>query len=500
MPEFLAFLFSLLVGGLLLLVAVLLRRSASALEDGLPTSQFPRVAQQVAGGVFALGGTIGLLMVLCILLVSRIDMHQTWPTQIPSTVGVALALCIAMGACLLQWSASRRGTAATEPERFRSWRTPIGAVTITCVGQALLSVLMMVLFDLLATPLTGEPPPSILVLASTVPLVLVLTGLALLRSADFLVPPIADRTGAERQALVRVQRNLSILYIVLGSFAAFIIGVPLLIVRGLLSISTMAARHQAARLGALWVLARTLRSSRPLADELTSHAECSKGRMSRLLKRAARDLDEGLPLAQVLYHGDIVPKNSWLQAAGGLSSGRLPEALRSAAARETTRFAASSRPYGRQFVLVYAAALFLVMWLVIAFLMYFIVPKFKKIFEDFDLEFPEATMLLIYASDAYVNYWYVLFPFLPGLLIAAVAAEVYAAYYGWADLWERLLGGRWLRLRTPDLLCGLRWAVIAQRPWQPSPCRCRNAHGWKMRPGTSNEAMTRGSRCTSRGG
>lgn len=42
---------------------------------------------------------------------------------------------------------------------------------------------------------------------------------------------------------------------------------------------------------------------------------------------------------------------------------------------------------------------------------YFIIPRFKKIFEDFGAEIPDAAKLVIVISDLTVNYWY-LFPFL----------------------------------------------------------------------------------------
>jgi type II secretory pathway component PulF len=41
------------------------------------------------------------------------------------------------------------------------------------------------------------------------------------------------------------------------------------------------------------------------------------------------------------------------------------------------------------------------MWL------YFVIPKWKKVFEDFDVSLPRETVWLIIFSDLFVNYWYV---------------------------------------------------------------------------------------------
>lgn len=72
-----------------------------------------------------------------------------------------------------------------------------------------------------------------------------------------------------------------------------------------------------------------------------------------------------------------------------------------------------------QGAMIYPCAVILVATLIVGFIMYSIIPKFKKIFLDFDVELPEITILLIDCSDFVVNYFY-LFPMVPITLVLLV--------------------------------------------------------------------------------
>jgi type IV pilus assembly protein PilC len=55
---------------------------------------------------------------------------------------------------------------------------------------------------------------------------------------------------------------------------------------------------------------------------------------------------------------------------------------------------------------VYPVAVITVAVGIVGFIMYYIIPKFKAIFDDFGVDLPEVTVLLINTSDMVVNYWY----------------------------------------------------------------------------------------------
>jgi type IV pilus assembly protein PilC len=65
-----------------------------------------------------------------------------------------------------------------------------------------------------------------------------------------------------------------------------------------------------------------------------------------------------------------------------------------------------------QGAMIYPVAVVCVAGGIVGFIMYYIVPKFKAIFEGFDTTLPKITEMLILASDTVVNYFY-LFPAVP---------------------------------------------------------------------------------------
>ena len=65
-----------------------------------------------------------------------------------------------------------------------------------------------------------------------------------------------------------------------------------------------------------------------------------------------------------------------------------------------------------QGAMIYPVAVVTVALAIVGFIMYYIIPKFKKIFEDFGTELPPMTLALINTSDFVVNYFY-LFPAIP---------------------------------------------------------------------------------------
>jgi type IV pilus assembly protein PilC len=59
-----------------------------------------------------------------------------------------------------------------------------------------------------------------------------------------------------------------------------------------------------------------------------------------------------------------------------------------------------------QGAMIYPCAVVTVATLIVGFIMYYIIPKFKKIFEDFGTELPTMTVMLITISDLVVKYFY----------------------------------------------------------------------------------------------
>jgi len=65
-----------------------------------------------------------------------------------------------------------------------------------------------------------------------------------------------------------------------------------------------------------------------------------------------------------------------------------------------------------QGAMIYPCAVITVAVGIVGFIMYYIIPKFKAIFDDFGVELPEITVLLINGSDIVVKWWF-MFPIAP---------------------------------------------------------------------------------------
>lgn len=106
-----------------------------------------------------------------------------------------------------------------------------------------------------------------------------------------------------------------------------------------------------------------------------------------------------------------------------------------------------------QGAMIYPAAVITVATLIVGFIMYWIIPKFKKIFDDFGTKLPLMTTVLIDTSSAVVNYWY-LGPVIPisiWLLIKIIKKNKTGAFV--ID---------WISLRIPMLGLILKKSIIAR--------------------------------------
>lgn len=72
-----------------------------------------------------------------------------------------------------------------------------------------------------------------------------------------------------------------------------------------------------------------------------------------------------------------------------------------------------------QGAMIYPCAVITVATLIVGFIMYYIIPKFKAIFLGFGTELPEITVALITCSDIVVNYFY-LFPAIPIAILLSI--------------------------------------------------------------------------------
>ena len=303
------------------------------------------------------------------------------------------------------------------------------------------------------------------------PLVLFAASLGLRIAAD--AQPETSWSGPRRRTLF----VLSYLFLGIGLFvllATAMLGRPLAMIAFVMlvlaatqlaeaELQLSGSRRRAQEAELLWMLATSVVSHRNLADDVEAYARGSWGKRHQLLVELASRLREGMPRSELAVPQGLLSRTATLEIQAGLQSGKLAEALRSAAIKHTRQLTEGSHSLNAHAALTYPAAVLMVMVLILGFLMYYIIPKFKKIFDDFGTELPGTTVTLIHGSDAFVNYWYLAWPiiFLTGGAVVVVAM---AHYYGWRELWQRW-AGRWMvRPHTSDVLRSLASTVAMNAP------------------------------------
>src|SRR3954447_13623442 len=93
--------------------------------------------------------------------------------------------------------------------------------------------------------------------------------------------------------------------------------------------------------------------------------------------------------------------------------------------------------------MIYPVVVILVAVSILSFIMLFIIPKFEKIFKDFNMKLPALTEMLISISQWFSKYWYVLplFPLAFWLLLKLIRLNKSGAYaLDRAYLWIPIIG------------------------------------------------------------
>jgi type IV pilus assembly protein PilC len=75
--------------------------------------------------------------------------------------------------------------------------------------------------------------------------------------------------------------------------------------------------------------------------------------------------------------------------------------------------------------LFYPVAIVAVAFIITAVIMIFVIPAFKQVFSSFGADLPTPTLVVMAISDWFVDYWYIIFPVIGGVI------------YGFLELWKR---------------------------------------------------------------
>jgi len=136
----------------------------------------------------------------------------------------------------------------------------------------------------------------------------------------------------------------------------------------------------------------------PLADGLrAAAAESSRGAVASALRQIAGRLDQGVPLKRILEDASLrLPGHVRGLVAASVRTGRLGLALEELVEHHRTTRAIW---WGVVSSVAYPLIVLGLTVVLLAFCPFYIVPQFKTMFVEFDLELPVMTQLLINASD-----------------------------------------------------------------------------------------------------
>ena len=176
----------------------------------------------------------------------------------------------------------------------------------------------------------------------------------------------------------------------------------------------------------------------PLADEADDLAGTLLPGDRRRLGKIAQALRNGEPLHEaVRAGGGLVPASSAPALAAGAATDTLPAALRDEADRlAKSHSAGGGRLWG---ALLHFAVVGLVLAVVLSFLLYAVVPKYKKIMEEFGYGLGPAFKVLADGGDAFFGDG----PGLPALALLQLAVlAVPGLFVFWQRGWRPPLAGR----------------------------------------------------------
>ena len=169
--------------------------------------------------------------------------------------------------------------------------------------------------------------------------------------------------------------------------------------------------------------------------------QCKPGPLKSSLIGVIEDVESGSTLSEAMSKQPKAFDNLYVNMVKAGEAGGALEVILQRLAEFKERAESLKRKV--KGAMIYPCAVITVATLIVGFIMYYIIPKFKKIFDDFGTELPGMTVALINISDIVVNYWYLgpALPFALWLMIKIIKKNKTGAYVvDWISLRIPLLG------------------------------------------------------------
>ncbi|MBI5760768.1 MAG: type II secretion system F family protein [Planctomycetales bacterium] len=363
------------------------------------------------------------------------------------------------------------------PHRPLAYRPVLLGLAVALFGAGPGTFLVSVSVSLLAGPVSGDDVQIFVLWGIMAAMVGGISLLFLLTWQDGRNP----QSHVDEQRLQRSVRTMQVIGWVIVGLTVGTIGLGLVlppVLLGFAGIYVWGNHRRAQQANLLWMLAIATDKSIPLPDEVDAFAATIWGPRRGRCVLLADMLRNGTPLPNCLEAiPGLIPKSVVPAIHLGAAAGQISRALRDAAVRQTNDLQESSLFRTISYTSFYVWGLLTAISGIVGFLMMWIVPKFKAIFDGFEMELPAITVELIGRSDMATKYFFLTLPglSLPFFMLIIVGL---GHVFGWDALDLPLLS--WFpRLETPLVLRGLSRVVSAGLPL-PDGLRVLSEHHHRL--------------------
>ncbi|MCA9121831.1 MAG: type II secretion system F family protein [Planctomycetaceae bacterium] len=210
----------------------------------------------------------------------------------------------------------------------------------------------------------------------------------------------------------------------------------------------------------LWCLAAAAERGIPLEQAARAYSMERSDELGIRAARLASLLEGGTPLSLALADARVrLPLDALVAVRVGIETGDLGQALSTVGKHDDDADTLLRSIFEKVFYLGVVANVLLI---ILTFIMLKIVPVYAKMFEEFELDLPAMTQLLVYLADRFINYWFFLFPLIMWLPMFLVVGMLH--YIGWLPRNLPLINWFALRLDGGLVLRCLALSVKQQRP------------------------------------
>jgi type IV pilus assembly protein PilC len=200
-------------------------------------------------------------------------------------------------------------------------------------------------------------------------------------------------------------------------------------------------------------LATMMRAGVPLLQAFDIVGKgASNGAVARLLADVKADIETGSSLNQAFRKRPLYFDGLYCNLVeAGEQAGILETVLERLATYKEKILAIKSKIKGALF---YPISVIVVAFVVMAVIMMFVIPSFKKVFTSFGADLPAPTLVVIAISDAFVAYSYIIFP--------AIFLSIFGFFYAWKRSEKMQMFMDRLFLRLPIFGPVIRKATMAR--------------------------------------